>query len=278
MEELNVCRFIPIKKASEQTHIINFVYETGYKSITENKIDTCYKMIYVVEGSCTVNCRGRRELVKKGDVFCVFPSVPYHMSGDEKFKFVYVSFIGVQANIILEHLHITAQNFVYTGYEELRDLWLDAVLNCDILSELAAKGVLFYTFSKIGCNVLRKVESGNVSDNVYKMQMIKKYIDDHFADSTLSLEVISKEFAYNKKYLSSAFKKQFKVGISEYLTTVRINHACVLMEQRYTSVKDIAFLCGFNDQMYFSRVFRKKMKVSPREHMKKCDQNPKRHG
>lgn len=72
MEELNVCRFIPIKKASEQTHIINFVYETGYKSITENKIDTCYKMIYVVEGSCTVNCRGRRELVKKGDVFLCF--------------------------------------------------------------------------------------------------------------------------------------------------------------------------------------------------------------
>ena len=215
-----------------------------------------------------INCRGKQETVNKGDVFFVFPSVPYSLAGDEDFRFIYVSYIGVQANMIMERLRVNAQNYVFRGYEKLGEYWADAVFNCDRLPELAAEGVLFYTFSKIGCDALRQEETVSVSDAVYKMQMVKKYIDDHFSDSTLSLEGISQEFAYNRKYLSSAFKQQFKVGISEYLTTVRINHACVLMEQKYTSVKDIAYLCGFNEQMYFARVFRKRMGVSPREHIK----------
>lgn len=269
MDDINICRFVPTKSIEEQIHIINFVYETKHTSKSENKMDACYKMAYVVEGTGTIICRGTKEEVKKGDVFFVFPSAPYTLMGDEAFKYIYISFIGVRGNMIMEQLNSSVRNFVFRNYEEQRVLWLDAVTKCTRFSEFAAQGVLFYMFSKIGNEELQEEEeSVNVTDMLYKMKLVKKYIDDHFADSTLSLETISSEFSYNKKYLSSAFKKQFKIGISEYMTTVRINHACVLMEQRYTSVKDIAFLCGFSDQMYFSRVFRKKMGVSPKEHMK----------
>ena len=268
MDEMNVCRFVPLSDSAEWIHIINFIYETKYRDASLNKLDTSYKMAYVSEGSCTLSCRGVRQAARKGDVFFTFPSVPYTLTGDSEFRFIYVSFIGVQASLIMEKLHITPQVSVYPGYGALLSLWDDAVHNCDQLPELAAQGVLFYTFSKIGCDVLKQEEQGDVTSSAYKMQMVKKYIDDHFSDSTLSLESISREFSYSKKHLSSAFKQQFKVGISEYLTTVRINHACVLMEQKHTSVKDIAYLCGFSEQLYFSRVFRKKMGMSPREHMK----------
>ena len=268
MAEANICRFIPISDASEWIHIINFVYETQYQGKTENKLDTSYKMAYVTDGSCEIFCRGARQTAGKGDIFFTFPSVPYSLSCDEDFRFIYVSFIGVQANRIMDQLHVTPQSTVFTGYSSLQELWLDAVMRGDRLPELAAQGVLFYTFFKIGCDALDQAPKADVTGAEYKMQMVKKYIDDHFADSTLSLESISQEFSYSRKYLSFAFKQQFKVGISEYLTTVRINHACALMEQKYTSVKDIAYLCGFSEQLYFSRVFRKKMGVSPREHMK----------
>lgn len=268
MDEMNICRFVPISDASEWIHIINFVYETQYRGKTENKLDASYKMAYITDGSCVISCRGTRQTAGKGDIFFTFPSVPYTLSCNDDFRFIYVSFIGVQANRIMDRLHITPQAAVFRGYCALHDLWSDGVLCCDRLPELAAQGVLFYTFSKIGCDALSQEPKAAVTSAEYKMQMVKKYIDDHFSDSALSLETISQEFSYNRKYLSSAFKQQFKVGISEYLTTVRINHACALMEQKYTSVKDIAYLCGFSEQLYFSRVFRKKMGLSPREHMK----------
>ena len=96
----------------------------------------------------------------------------------------------------------------------------------------------------------------------------KKYIDENFSDPELSLEKLSGEFSYNKKYLSSAFKKLFRVSLSDYLCTVRINHACVLIDRNYKSISDIAFLCGFSDPMHFSKVFKKKMTMSPREYIK----------
>ena len=98
---------------------------------------------------------------------------------------------------------------------------------------------------------------------------IKKYIDDSISDSTLSLEKISTALSYNAKYISSLFKRKMGVGISEYISTVRIQHACALMEQGFSGIKDISALCGFKDALYFSRVFKSKIGVSPSEHIAK---------
>ena len=51
------------------------------------------------------------------------------------------------------------------------------------------------------------------------------------------------------------------------INTIRVNNACALMNKGFTSVKDIAFLCGFNDPLYFSKVFKTKMKQTPREYI-----------
>ena len=91
MDEMNVCRFVPLDSESEQVHVLNFVYETQYRGKTENKIQTCYKMAYVMEGSCEILCRGSRQSVSKGSVFFVFPSIPYTITGDGEFRFSYIS-------------------------------------------------------------------------------------------------------------------------------------------------------------------------------------------
>ena len=44
---------------------------------------------------------------------------------------------------------------------------------------------------------------------------------------------------------------------------IRIENACALIEKEHDCVKEIAFLCGFNDPLYFSKIFKKKMGISP---------------
>jgi two-component system response regulator YesN len=40
------------------------------------------------------------------------------------------------------------------------------------------------------------------------------------------------------------------------------------MDKGFISVKDISFLCGFNDPLYFSKVFKAKTELSPSQYVK----------
>lgn len=51
------------------------------------------------------------------------------------------------------------------------------------------------------------------------------------------------------------------------MKNLRINHAVFLMEQGITSVKNIAFLSGYKDPLYFSGVFKKTLGLSPSEYL-----------
>jgi two-component system response regulator YesN len=97
--------------------------------------------------------------------------------------------------------------------------------------------------------------------------VIQKYVNEHFSDSEFSLERLGNELKYNKKYLSTVFKRHVGVGIVEYLHTIRIQHACTMLRQGFTSVSDVALRCGYPDSQYFSKVFKRRMNMSPREYI-----------
>ena len=167
--------------------------------------------------------------------------------------------------MIMEQLEIGSQKLVFHGMEEVEDYWVSSLNAASVMLDLRSESVLLYTFSVLGTRYLEHEESRPRSGNT--VLQVKKYLDDNYADAELTLEKIGKELSYNKKYLSAAFKKEFRIGMTEYLNTIRIQHACTLMEQGFTSMKDIAQLCGYRDPLYFSRIFKKHMGISPREHM-----------
>ncbi len=263
----NICKFVPTTTVPDVIHTINFVYEADIKKTEESCLCSVYKICLVMGGSAEVTSEGCRRTVGAGDIFFIFPSVPYLIDGNGEFSYMYISYIGIRAGALMDRLEITPVNFVFSGFENLASLWREAIsLNSDF-SDMSSEGVLLYTLSRIGEKTRknRETKSGGASESFL---LIKKYIDDNFSDSTLSLAKIGKEFSYSQKYISYAFKKHFKIGVTEYLNTIRINHACALIARNYTGVRDIAYLCGFDDPLYFSKVFKQRMKLSPKEYIK----------
>ena len=266
----NICMFIPNSPSLGDIHVLHYVLETKKQRFDGWKSISYYRMHYVVEGEGVIHTHNGDHKLSKGDVFFCLPSTPFALQSIKNFKFIYISFIGERANAIFHKYSINVKNCIFKNYEILSDLWRRGIELPVESSGVYAEGLLLITTSLIAADTMHV---DNVKKTPQTAALIKKYIDENFSSQDLSLESICRTFSYNDKYISKIFKKEFMVSFKEYLNTIRVNNACALMNKGFTSVKDIAFLCGFNDPLYFSKVFKIKMKVTPREYIYSVNKN-----
>lgn len=88
------------------------------------------------------------------------------------------------------------------------------------------------------------------------------YIEEHYSEN-LTLQQVAEQIGITGGYLSTLFAQNLKRGFVEYLNEVRIEHACIYLRQNYLKTYEIAYKVGFNDEKYFSRVFKKIKGESP---------------
>ena len=94
---------------------------------------------------------------------------------------------------------------------------------------------------------------------------LRNYIITHFSEK-LTLKSLAAEFNMNPNYCCSLFTKYLGQTFSAYLTELRITEAQNLLHNSDYSLEEIASLVGFKDYFYFSKVFKKYCKYSPKEY------------
>jgi AraC-like DNA-binding protein len=261
----NICKFIPTHNPNEGINAIHFVYEKNADFPDKFITTATYSLNIVTAGTGVLHTLQGEYSLNRGDLFFTFQAKPFYIENTDHLHYMYITFLGLRSNTLLERLGVKITAPVYSGYEGLIDFWENALKlsssnNIDILSE----SVLLYTFSYI-CNTFEeKKENAQAAVTILT---IKKYVDDHYSDAKLSLESVSKLFSYHSKYISSQFKKTVKIGFNDYLRTIRLEHACLLMKDGFNHVTEIAHFSGYNDPLYFSKVFKQKYLISPREYI-----------
>lgn len=265
MTEQNVCRFVPREINDHSIHTVHFVLETKEQVYTGLRLKSLYTVYLVLRGIGKLHTRGEVLTLKQGDVFFSFPAEPFAIESVSDFQYMYISFLGARGNRIMDKLGISAKAPLYPDCGELMPIWTQGLRSPSELSDIASEAVLLHTFAYLGCR-LPEFSSGG-EGRIDLISMIQKYVDEHFSDPDFSLERLGSDLKYNKKYLSTVFKRHVGVGIVEYLHTVRIQHACTMLKQGFSSVSDVALRCGYPDAQYFSKVFKRRMTISPREYM-----------
>ena len=82
----------------------------------------------------------------------------------------------------------------------------------------------------------------------------------------ISLSDITASLGYGKTYLSGVFKQVYGKGIMECFVDLKIEEARYLLRQGSLSVSEISDTLGFSSPQYFSKRFRKFVKMSPRQY------------
>jgi two-component system response regulator YesN len=96
------------------------------------------------------------------------------------------------------------------------------------------------------------------------VQRVIAYIEKNY-DKTISLEIVAEEVGMNPSYLSTFFKKEVGIHFAEYIMTLRLKKALLLLGDGRLTVKQIAQECGYDTVHSFIRNFKKYYQVTPSE-------------
>ena len=102
-----------------------------------------------------------------------------------------------------------------------------------------------------------------VSDVIYQLT-------SRYADADLNVGQVLRQSGYAEDYIRAHFRRITGRTPVEFLTDVRIRHACFLLEFHggAMSLAQIAEQCGYTDYVYFSKKFKAVMGLSPRTYRK----------
>ncbi|HEV2503912.1 MAG TPA: helix-turn-helix domain-containing protein [Mesorhizobium sp.] len=96
-------------------------------------------------------------------------------------------------------------------------------------------------------------------------ERIVAYIDANLSRSDLSADEIARHMGCSRRYLHRAFEGE-DITLERFVWDRRLERSReALMAGNGASISEIAFACGFNSSAHFSRAFKAKYEVSPRE-------------
>lgn len=97
------------------------------------------------------------------------------------------------------------------------------------------------------------------------LEQIKQYIDEYYAEK-ITLEDLAAMAHYSTGHLNALFTQLYDIPIYQYLSRTRVDAAARLLRKGNMLIKDVAAATGFEDQLYFSRYFKKAMGQTPQEY------------
>lgn len=115
------------------------------------------------------------------------------------------------------------------------------------------------------CELVRSFSTGQYSP------IVKKAVDYILLNlgHPITLNSIAKQIHVNPSHLSRKFKEDTGMNITEFINQKRVEESKLYLQRGNISITDIAFMVGFNDLNYFSKVFKKLTSVTPSQYAKK---------
>ncbi|THF82135.1 helix-turn-helix domain-containing protein [Cohnella fermenti] len=109
------------------------------------------------------------------------------------------------------------------------------------------------------------VQSSNGDPMLRAIVRSKRFIEEHYPEP-LERERLAEFACMSESYFSIMFKKVAGCTASQYITATRIEKAKQLLRSSDMNVSEIAREVGFQDPLYFSRVFSSREGMPPREY------------
>lgn len=230
---------------------------------------------YVISGrgfliSTAPDDEDRRYDLEAGQGFLICPGLVNTYSADEKepWKYVWLEFDGLRAAEFLGYAGLSASQPIYRAHDgqqgdSVRDIMLH-IADHPEASPVYLIGQLWLFLDALAQTSAARLSAKGGQLKDFYIQEAVVYMEQNF-QRNLTVEEIADTCRLNRSYFSKLFKESMGCPPQEFLIGVRMTKATELLRAGGASIGDIAALCGYPNQFHFSRAFKKRYGVSPRE-------------
>lgn len=232
-----------------------------------------YQLLYVASGKTVFYFNGEPKEVAAGHMVLFQPKQEQHYEyfAVDRPEVYWVHFTGSDVRNILKHYDIPLdRHVIYSGSSATY-----AYLFKEMIHELQTcrtgfEELLEMYLRQIFLLVQRSWEERKPTVSSYLQEEIdyaRKYFNEHYNED-ISIEEYAQSRGMSVSWFLRNFKQMTMKSPMQYILAIRINNAVSLLETTDYNVTEISTIVGYENPLYFSRIFKKQKGVSPSEYRK----------
>lgn len=244
----------------------------NFGPITPNR----YVLNVVEAGRGVFECSGRRQSVVTGQAFVLFPGKTYRWKADglEPWNYIGVEIIGEGVEKMFTDFGVTPQNPLinFTSPHKAMDAAYDLFMECE------KKYRSHFALSVCFHHLLECLEESLVAKKIpaknFYMTRAVEYIKENY-NQNISVENIANMLGIERSYLSRLFKTYKNKSTQNYIIDYRIQRAKKMFEEEDLNVSQVCTAVGYTNIYCFSRIFKSRVGMSPKEYRAACKRTNK---
>ena len=251
-----------------------------YRLRTKEKLPTWrprgrldYQLLYVASGKAHFYFGGQEKEVTAGHMVLYQPrqEQKYDYFSKDKPEVYWVHFTGGDVKNILRHFAIPMdENVFYSGTASTYAYLFKEMINELQTCKTGYQELLEMYLRQIFLLIQRSREEEKPAVSSYlqeEMEHARRYFSEHYNEA-ISIEDFAQSRGMSVSWFMRNFKQIAKVTPMQYILNIRINNAVTLLETTDYNVAEISAIVGYDNPLYFSRIFKKQRGVSPSDYRK----------
>ena len=233
---------------------------------TERKDLDSYLILYTVSGSGILRYEGRTYTLHAGDLFWIDCRKHHHYyTAGREWNHCDIHVGGSDAALLYETFRKSGR--VVLQEEELSVLtsYTSTILKAYVESSPIRSLEIAHAIEGLSFYLIRKAwepeQKAADSESGRQIKKALRFMHEHFREP-VRLDEIALQANMSKYHFSRCFRNLTGFPPNEYLIRLRLDHAKTLLENTSLSIRTIGEISGFQDEAYFSRLFRRRTGVS----------------
>ncbi len=240
-----------------------------------------YHLHIVLSGKGELRVMGRQYAIHEGQMFLVKDGEPTEYSADteDPWYYAWIVFCGHNARSYME----------YAGFGDgiyVQDCHVDPTAFRDILQKIIDHPHLSYSSEiyrlslaiqalSLAIESYEKSQEARPERNMLTVDDYVNYAVEYIQNNYAHVRIgdVAEYLGLNRTYMTSIFKRKMLLSPQEFLMQVRMDHARDMLQQTDFSIRAISGEVGYEDQLTFSKIFKKKFGVSPEKYRRALREN-----